>query len=198
MRVDLKLIEQWIPNNSYILDLGCGDGSLLQNLRRNKNIQGIGIEINSGKIQQCLEKNVPVIELDMSEALQEFDDNSFDIVVMTQSLQVVKQPQKILKEALRVGKDVIIAFPNFAHWSNRMYLNFKGKMPVSKNLPYSWYDTPNIHFFTVKDFNEYCTSMNLSISSHAFLDRTMTESFLSKRSPNIFSSIAMYKIRDEQ
>lgn len=195
MRVDLKTVQAWLPHNAHILDLGCGDGTLLANLSTQKNIKGVGVEINPNKIQNCLEKNVQVIEMDIAYALDNMEDNSFDFVIMTQSLQVLRKPHLVLDQALRVGKEAIIAFPNFAHWSSRVYLSLKGKMPVSKNLPYTWYNTPNIHFFTVKDFEEYCHSHNIKILNSNFLNADHKPSFSCEHFPNAFCSTAIYHIQ---
>ncbi|MEM8593831.1 MAG: methionine biosynthesis protein MetW [Pseudomonadota bacterium] len=195
MRVDLKTVEQWVVNDAHILDLGCGDGTLLAMLNDKKNVNGVGVEINPEKIQACIEKHVQVIEVDMSIALENCVDNGFDVVIMTQSLQVVRHPNEILDHVLRVGKEAIIAFPNFAHWSSRLYLASKGKMPVSKNLPFSWFDTPNIHFFTLRDFEEYCKNQGIEVLDRCVLNSNNKPDALSKFLPNVFGSTAIYRIK---
>ena len=138
MRLDLRLAERWIKPQSRVLDLGCGDGELLAHLRDNFDIKGYGLEIDEEKINDCVARGVNVIQQNLNKGLSNFGDNSFDSVIMTQALQAVEKPDQLLNDMLRVGKQAIITFPNFAHWKTRSYLFFKGQMPVSEALPYSW------------------------------------------------------------
>ena len=154
MRADLDIIQDWIPQGSRVLDLGCGDGELLSWLREHKQVSGYGLEIDADNIAQCLLKGINVIEQDLDKGLGNFASNSFDVVVMTQALQAVQYPDKLLEEMLRVGRQCIITFPNFGHWHCRWYLTTKGRMPVSDFLPYTWFNTPNIHFCTFEDFEK--------------------------------------------
>jgi methionine biosynthesis protein MetW len=157
MRFDLKIIQNWIVQNSRILDLGCGDGTLLERLRDEKGAQGYGLEIGADEISACIAKGLNVIEQDLDRGLGNFADNSFDTVMMTQALQTMTYPHKVLDEMLRVGKECIVTFPNFGHWKARLHLLIHGRMPVSDLLPWEWYDTPNIHFCTCKDFEDLCS-----------------------------------------
>src|SRR5690625_2157389 len=155
-RLDFKIIRDWIPHNAKVLDLGCGDGTLLAKLRDTRNVNGYGLEINHHNIIECINKGVNVVEQDLDKGLSNFSNSSFDYVIMTQALQAVEKPHLVLSEMLRVGREAIITFPNFGYWQVRSYLFFKGRMPVSKSLPYQWYDIPNIHLCTVRDFDAFC------------------------------------------
>ena len=171
MRADLEIIQDWIAPGSRVLDLGCGDGALLEHLRDHKQVGGYGLEIDAEKIARCIERGVNVIEQNLDEGLGNFADNSFDVVVMTQSLQALKYPDKVLAEMLRVGKTCIITFPNFGHWRCRWYLTTKGRMPVSDFLPYTWYNTPNIHFCTFEDFEELCRGREARVINRLAVDQ---------------------------
>ena len=168
MRHDLIILKQWIQPLARVLDLGCGDGALLDDLVNEKNISGLGIEIDADNIIGCIGKGLSVIEQDIDNGLSNFSDNSFDTVLLTQTLQAVRRPDFVLEEMLRVGKECIITFPNFGHWQARCYLMLRGKMPVSKMMPYNWYDTPNIHFCTVKDFENLCVEKILRLFTERF------------------------------
>ena len=194
MRADLDIIQQWIPENSRVLDLGCGDGELLSWLQKNKNVTGYGLEIDADNIAACIDKGVNVIEQNLDLGLGNFASNSFDVVVMTQALQVVHYPDKILQEMLRVGRTCIITFPNFAHWRCRWYLSHKGCMPVSDFLPYTWYNTPNIHFCTFADFEALCSDMRMSVLDRLAVDRQHRHSFGNRIWPNLFGEIGIYRV----
>lgn len=156
MRPDLEIIQHWIAPDSRVLDLGCGDGSLLHYLREAKNTVGIGLEIDAENINQCLSKGVNVIEQNIDFGLRNFQTDSFDTVLLAQTLQALSNPDLLIDEMLRIGRNGIVTFPNFGNWKSRVYLMGRGRMPVSKFMPYQWYDTPNIHFCTVKDFDALC------------------------------------------
>jgi methionine biosynthesis protein MetW len=194
MRLDLRLAERWIKPNSRVLDLGCGDGELLAHLRDNFAITGYGLEIDEDKINECVARGVNVIQQNLNEGLDNFADNSFDNVIMTQALQAVEKPDQLLKDMLRVGKQAIITFPNCAHWKTRSYLFLKGKMPVSEALPYSWYNTPNIHLCTFKDFEVLCQQLNIKILNRLAVDDDQQGSVLMKRFPNLMGEVAIYRV----
>ncbi len=194
MRIDLDIIPSYIKDNQDILDLGCGDGTLLKLLRDEKNSNGIGLENDHDKITECIEKNIAVVEFDLNKGLQQFDSNSYDIVIMTLALQAMERPDHVLDEMLRIGKECIITFPNFGHWRARLHLMLHGKMPVSDLLPYQWYDTPNIHFCTVRDFEALCIEKNISIIHKDMVSEKNISSFLCKHHPNLFSETAIYHL----
>lgn len=154
-RRDLARIVELVPRGSRVLDLGCGDGTLLQLLRDTSGADVHGIEFDLMNVAECVRRDIPVMQFDIDEGLGDFSDGSFDVVVLSQTLQVVRKPALVLREMLRVGKRGIVSFPNFGHWKARAYLTLRGRMPMSRSIPYSWYDTPNIHLTTVKDFREF-------------------------------------------
>ena len=168
MRFDFLTIQQWVATQTRVLDLGCGDGQLLKFLQREKQVRSLGVEIDVQNINACIHNGVDVIQQDLDKGLANFADNSFDTVLLTQTLQAVHRPDFVLQEMLRVGKQCIIAFPNFGHWQARAYLLARGRMPVSKFMPYEWYDTPNIHFCTVKDFEELCEQRDIRVLNRRF------------------------------
>lgn len=194
MRIDHEVIRGWVPPQSRVLDLGCGDGSLMSLLSQDGNTC-VGLEINPDNIQACVEKGLSVIEQDLDLGLANFADKSMDMVVMTQTLQAVHYPDKVLLELLRVGREGIVAFPNFANWRCRYYLGFRGRMPVSKFMPYSWYDTPNIHFCTILDFEQLCRDLGITIVERLVVDEEGNSGFFTTRLPNLFGTTAIYKIR---
>lgn len=194
MRADLEIIEDWFGEGQRVLDLGCGDGELLAHLRATKQIRGLGIEIDHDHITECVARGVNVIEKNIDEGLASINSSSFDTVVMTQALQVMHRPDQIVEEMLRIGKEGIITFPNFAHWRARFYLAMRGRMPVSKFLPYTWYDTPNIHFCTFKDFEQLCIDRNIRIIERTVVDHSHRERWSNKLWPNMLGEIAIYRI----
>lgn len=196
LRPELEIIQGWIKPGTRILDLGCGDGQLLAYLNTDRNVQGYGLEIDEEKIAACVRKGVNVIEQNLDGDLSNFADNSFDTVIMTQALQVMQQPDKVLAEMTRIGKEAIVTFPNFGHWKTRMYLGFKGMMPVSETLPHSWYNTPNIHLCTFKDFEALCEQKQYRIINRNVTDMFHNRgSWLSRRFPNLLGEIAVYRIK---
>lgn len=194
LRSDLNIIQGWISPESQVLDLGCGQGDLLAFLQQHKQCRGYGLEIHPDSIVSCIEKGINVIEHDLNVGLDDFKDHSVDTVVMTQALQAVRRPDVLLEEMLRVGKEAIITFPNFGYWRTRLYLLSKGKMPMSKTLPYNWYDTPNIHMCTFGDFEALCREKGLKILSRTVVDTHHQESWSSKVWPNLLGEIAMYRV----
>ncbi|MDE1463302.1 methionine biosynthesis protein MetW [Spartinivicinus poritis] len=194
MRTDFQIIQAWIDPQSRVLDLGCGDGSFLKYLHEHKQTQGYGLEIDPENIERCITKGINVIEQDLDKGLSNFVDNSFDTVLMAQALQAVHYPHLVLEEMLRIGRECIVTFPNFGHWRCRFYLTQRGKMPVSKFMPYTWYDTPNIHFCTFKDFEELCQQKQVKILSRMVVDQTHRGDWLSRLLPNLFGEIAIYHL----
>lgn len=160
---DYSFIVNLIDEHASVLDLGCGDGVLLKRLIDEKHVKGKGIEINQDKVIESIHKGLSVIQGDIDEGLADFADGEMDYVVLNQTLQSVQKPDYVIQEMLRVGKNAIVSFPNFAYWRIRAYLLFKGKMPKTENLPFEWYDTPNIHLLTVKDFFDYCEKKEIKI-----------------------------------
>ena len=193
-RVDFKIITQWIDQDSRILDLACGDGTLLHGLRAEKNVKGYGLEINPQDIQFCIEKGVSVLEQNIDQGLHNFGDQSFDTVVMTQALQALQFPHLVLDEMLRVGKECIVTFPNFGHWRCRLHLSTRGRMPVSKFMPYTWYDTPNIHFCTFKDFEDLCRQKNMKIIERLVVDNANKGGWRTRFLPNLMGEVAIYRL----
>ena len=194
MRADLEIIDQWFQRDARVLDLGCGEGELLAHLRDTKNIRGLGIEIDHDNITACIARGINVIEKNIDEGLATIEDHSFDTVVMTQALQVMHRPDKIVEEMLRIGKEGIITFPNFAHWRARFYLAVRGRMPVSKFLAYGWYNTPNIHFCTFKDFEDLCIDRGIRIIERTVVDHAHRERWSNRLWPNMLGEIAIYRI----
>ncbi|MBN2104587.1 methionine biosynthesis protein MetW [bacterium] len=194
MRLDLKIIADLIQPHSRILDLGCGQGELLAKLMENKQCRGQGIEIDDQNICACVEKGVPVIHADLDEGLHDYPDRSFDYVILSRTLQVVKRPDFILKEMLRVGKIGVVSFPNFSALSVRAQLFFKGRMPVTRNLPYEWFGTPNIHLLTIKDFKMFCKNEKMRIRKQINLGSERRQGVLPDFMPNLFAHLAIFKI----
>ncbi|MBV0933283.1 methionine biosynthesis protein MetW [Marinobacterium weihaiense] len=194
MRADLEIINEWIAPGSRVLDLGCGDGELLAHLQAEKQVSGYGLEIDHDNLTACIEKGVSVIEKDIDDGLASIGNASFDTVIMTQALQSMHRPDLIVDEMLRIGRECIVTFPNFAHWRARGYLAFRGKMPVSKFLPYTWYNTPNIHFCTFKDFEQLCVDRNIEILQRTVVDHTHRHRWWIKLWPNMLGEIAIYRI----
>jgi methionine biosynthesis protein MetW len=194
MSIELDLMQQWIAPNSRVLDLGCGNGSMLAELKSAIQIDGLGIEINPEHITAALLAGVNVLEHDIDRGLDTFSDNSFDTVVMSQALQARRYPDKALDEMLRIGRESIVAFPNFANWRSRLHLVFRGQMPVSKFMPYSWYDTPNIHFCTIVDFEKLCQEKGIKILDRAYVDSGNDQTRTVSAWPNLLATSAIYRI----
>ena len=192
-----SILNAWIPKNSEVLDLGCGDGSLLASLKNKLNVSGYGVDISEKKIQLSLSKGLNVIEQDIDEGLDNFKDASFDIVIMSQSIQALKRPENALKEIVRIGKECIVSIPNFANLKCRTQLALTGKMPVSNALPYDWYSTPNLHLCSLKDFESLCKKLNIRVIERKLSDSNGRSSFLMKTFPNLFTEVALYKLKQE-
>lgn len=167
--INYDVIAQIIPENSRVLDLGCGDGILLKKLIDEKNATGVGVEINQEAAIEAIEKNLSIIQGDIDEGLKQFLDNSFDYIILNQTLQSTEKPDYVIDEMLRVGKKTLVSFPNFAYWKVRLYLLLKGKMPKSKALPYEWFNTPNIHLLTICDFFDFCATRKIKILQTFYL-----------------------------
>ena len=191
IRIDLEIIANLITPECTVLDLGCGEGELLYKLIQEKNISGHGVELFTDYICACVEKGVPVIHADLDEGLGDYPDKSFDYVILSRTLQVVRKPDIILKEMIRVGKTCIVSFPNFGNWKIRGQLFFHGKMPRSELLPYHWYDTPNIHLSTIKDFQIFCKKEGIEVQQKIFLGNKLFSNLI----PNFFSELAIFAIR---
>ena len=192
-----SILNAWIPKNSEVLDLGCGDGSLLASLKNKLNVSGYGVHISEKKIQLSLSKGLNVIEQDIDEGLDNFKDASFDIVIMSQSIQALKKPENALKEIVRIGKECIVSIPNFANLKCRTQLALTGKMPVSNALPYDWYSTPNLHLCSLRDFESLCKKLNIRVIERKLSDSNGRSSFLMKTFPNLFTEVALYKLKQE-
>lgn len=194
MRVDLDILQKWIATGSRVLDLGCGDGTLLHNLRHSRQIEGYGLEIDPDHISACLARGVNVIETDINAGLSQFADDSFDTVVMTYSLQTLARPDRTLAEMLRIGKECVVTFPNFGNIRARTHLFFRGRMPVTRQLAFQWYDTPNIHFCTVRDFEALCRQQQIRILDREVVTGSAPGRQLKGIWPNLFGETAIYHL----
>lgn len=163
MRYDLQIIASWIEPGSKVLDLGCGEGELLGFLKKEKRIMGTGIESSEAKVTRCIENGVQVLQGDITEEIHDYPDNSFDYVILSQTLQQVLKPDTLIKELLRVGNRIIVSFPNFSYWSIRLQILFFGYAPKNRQLPYEWYNTPNIRIITIKDFRLFIKKINCKV-----------------------------------
>jgi methionine biosynthesis protein MetW len=190
IRPDHKIIMEFIEPQSSVLDLGCGDGDLLHFLVKEKNVRGQGIEIDEQAIYKCIAKSLNVLHGDIDSGLSEYRDKAFDYVILNQSLQQLRHVEPVLFDALRVGKKVIIGFPNFAYFRARFRLILRGRAPITKSLPFTWYETPNLHFLSIYDFIDYCREKNIKIEYGAYLTGNSRIRVL----PNLFANIAIFVI----
>ena len=194
IRKDWNLIENLIDENSMVLDIGCGEGGLIKQLSENKNIQSRGIEINGDLVRKAISKGLNVTQGDAEYDLKNYSSGSFDCIILSQTLQAMYNPKNVLNELLRIGGKAIVSFPNFGHWKIRLQLMFKGTMPVTENLPFAWYDTPNIHFFTLKDFQQMCKDSNINIDRSIGLTTSGKQFEINKNTffSNLFTSEAIF------
>ncbi len=186
-----KIINSWVPENSKVIDFGCGDGSLLKELFENKQVLGYGVEINDSKIEKCIEKGIPVIKLDIDKGLNDFLSSNFDLSIMARSIQCLKNPDLALNRMLDLSKRCVVTLPNLGYWRCRINLA-SGKMPITPELPSSWYETENIHLCTIKDFENLCLKENIRIRDKVFINRSGNQGGLSKINPNLFAVEGVY------
>ena len=197
MKQEFKVISQIIKNNKRVLDIGCGDGTLMEFLRKNQHNDVRGLEPEKKLVQECIAKGLSVIEGDAEKELIQFPEKSFDYVVLSQTLQAFLNPEEVLNQLLRIGKQTIISIPNFGHWKIRLHLLFKGTMPVTKNIPYDWYNTPNLHMCTIQDFVNFCDKKNIKIDQSMCLtnEKISEITFANMRYINIFSQLGVFLIK---
>jgi methionine biosynthesis protein MetW len=191
---DHYLLQQWIHSGSRVLDLGCGDGTLLKQLIQSKQIQGYGIENDRELIIAGINNGINILEQNLNEGLTDFPDDSFDIVLMTQAIQAMSRPDEVLDEMLRVGKECIVTFPNFGNWRARFHLAIYGRMPVTKQLDMEWYNTTNIHFCTVNDFEALCQKKGIRVLNSTMVSEQFPDSSLKQMLPNLFAQTAIYHL----
>ena len=189
-RPDFAAIAAWIPQGASVLDLGCGDGSLLRYLKETRKVSGYGVEISDENIVACIKNDVNVIQGDLESGLSGFESNAFDFVLLSQTLQATRHTEPLVQDMLRVGRVGIVSFPNFGYWKNRLNVLF-GNMPVSRELPYQWYDTPNVHLCTLNDFEDFCGDLQVDILDR----RVMTGENEVKVLPNLLGSTAVYRFQ---
>lgn len=194
MRPDLRIIADLVNDGARVLDLGCGRGELLAHLQEHKRVNGYGLENGHAEITACINAGVNVIEHDLNDGLKNFDDASFDLVVMTETLQAVAAPHELLDEMLRIGAECIVTFPNFGHWLCRARLAVTGRMPVTQHLQHTWYDTPNVHLCTFTDFENLCQERGYRIIERFVVNAGYHNRPLPNRFPNLFGTLAFYRL----
>ena len=189
-RPDFAAIAAWIPKGASVLDLGCGDGSLLRYLNETRAVRGYGVEINDLDIVSCIANGVNVIQNDLESGLSDFEDGSFDFVILSQTLQATRHTEALIREMLRVGREGIVSFPNFGYWKNRLNV-LRGNMPVSSELPYQWFDTPNVHLCTLRDFETFCRDHQVTVLERRVMSGEREVVLL----PNLLGSTAAYRFQ---
>jgi methionine biosynthesis protein MetW len=189
-RHDFAIIASWLPFGAKALDLGCGDGTLLQYLKASLEVRGYGVEKDDANWLAGMSRGVNIIQMDLEAGLSGFEDQSFDTVILSQTLQAMHNTEKIVQEMLRVGREAIVTFPNFGYWRNRSQI-LAGQMPVSDDLPFQWYDTPNVHLCTINDFDQFCANSDIQIKERLVLTNNKPVTFM----PNLFGSLAMYRLK---
>lgn len=189
-RQDFAIIANWVKFGSKVLDLGCGDGQLLQYLRGSLEIKGYGVEKDDANVLACIRNGSNVIQMDLEDGLSGFEDQSFNTVILSQTLQAMHHTEAIVLDMLRVGQEVIVTFPNFGYWRNRIQITL-GQMPVSKTLPYQWFDTPNVHLCTINDFDAFCKNHNIDILERKVITDGEEVNFI----PNLLGCLAMYRLK---
>ena len=186
-----KIINNWVPDDSKVIDFGCGDGSLLKDLMDTKKVLGYGVEINDTKIQKCIAKGVPVIKQDIDLGINEFESSNFDLSIMARSIQCLKNPANALKGMLKLSKRCVVTLPNLGYWRCRLNI-LSGEMPVTPELPSSWYETENIHLCTIKDFEKLCVDENIKIKDKVFLNKKGDQSTFVSIKPNLLAVEGVY------
>jgi methionine biosynthesis protein MetW len=196
VRLDYKLIEGYVEPGARVLDLGCGSGELMEQLIAAKGADGVGVDNDAAAVQECITRGLPVYHGDMLEALEMFGEEDFDCVILSQTLQQARDPQQVVREMMRVGRRGIISFPNFANWRVRLQLLFGGRAPVTRALPYAWYDTPNIRVLAVKDFAAFCGEERLAVVDRVFLtsEYSRRPAFMA----NLLASIAIFVVEKQK
>ncbi|HLC00863.1 MAG TPA: methionine biosynthesis protein MetW [Candidatus Bathyarchaeia archaeon] len=187
-KIENELIMEWISEGSTVLDLGCGNGELLSHLIEEKHVRAQGIELSDEAIHRCVARGLSVFQEDIDSGLAAYGDKSFDNVILNQTFQQVKKPDLVLREALRVGKKAIVGFPNFCYITDRFQIFFRGRVPVTPSLPYEWYDTPNLHFLSIADFQEYCKKRDFQIEKSVFIRGNTKVRFF----PNLFAEVGLF------
>jgi methionine biosynthesis protein MetW len=190
-RADFDVVSAWIPNGARVLDLGCGDGELLSRLMKERNCRGYGVEIDDAAVLAAMNNGINVIQSNIEGGLAFFGNRSFDVVILSQTLQATRHTEALIKDVLAIGKSAIVTIPNFGHWQVRWQLGVGGRMPVSKRMPYQWYDTPNVHFSTILDFDRFCAEKAISIERKIVLSGGREVTIL----PNLLGETAVFQIR---
>jgi methionine biosynthesis protein MetW len=190
-RSDFQAIAAWVKPDCAVLDLGCGDGLLLRYLKETRNARGYGVDIDDANVLACVKNGVNVIQSDLERGLAGFDAGSFDCVILSQTLQAVRHTDQLLHDMLRVGREAIVSFPNFGRWDLRLQIALGGRMPMSPDLPYQWYNTPNVHLFTIADFESFCENHGIRVLERIVLNRGRQVTTW----VNIFGSLAVYRIQ---
>jgi len=197
MKKEFQIISELIENNKRVLDVGCGDGTLMKHLKDNKNTDTRGLEISKNNVQLCISKSLSVIEGNAERDLQQFPDLSFDYVILSQTLQAFYNPEKVIDDLLRVANKAIVTIPNFGYWKVRLHLLLKGTMPITKNLPDEWYNTPNLHMCTIKDFYNFCSKKNIELYKSIALNGEKTSQInkINLNIKNLYSELGIFLIQ---